>query len=366
MATTSNRGFFDRAGAIEPPESRVQPERPSERKAEDRSEPRRARTSMGSMAAYMERESESVRELDALRERFDGASATKFIDPRLVAPSEWANRHEDAFATAAFSAFREEIQSAGGNIQPVRIRRIPAARLGEKPANAELSPGKYSESVQPLYEIVYGHRRHRACLELGLPLLAQIDEEMNEQTLFTLMERENRGRQDLSAWEQGVMYTRALSKRLFPTRRALAASIGLAEGTVSKAVSLAELPDAVIAAFASPLDIQFRFAADLNKALQIDPDGVLSRAKSLAQVQDKARRGDAERQDGQQVLAALTAPKDATSPDALEERKLVASGKVIAKIRLDRAGRTKITLMLPLVAGQEEKLDQALKALKFI
>jgi ParB family chromosome partitioning protein len=366
MAANSNRGFFDRAGAIDPPESRPQSESSSGGLNEERSEPRRARTSMGSMAAYMERESESVRELEALKERFDGATATRFVDPRVVTPSEWANRHEDAFDTVAFSLFRDEIQSAGGNIQSVRIRKIPVSRLPLNIPASELSPGKYAESLQPIYEIVYGHRRHRACLELGLPLLAHIDEEMNEQTMFMLMERENRGRQDLSAWEQGVMYTRALSKRLFPTRRALAASIGLAEGTVSKAVSLAELPEQIISAFASPLDIQFRFAADLNKSLQMDPDGVLTRASELAGVQIKARRGEAERLDGMQVLAFLTTSRDATSATENKDRKLVTNGKTVAKIKRDSGGRIKITFLLPLADGQDDRLDQAIMSLKFV
>lgn len=68
-----------------------------------------------------------------------------------------------------------------------------------------------------------------------------------------------------------------------PTNRGLLGRAGVIEPT--------QLPNAGIAAVASPLDMQFRFAADLNKALQIDPDDVLVRAKQMAQVSVKASPG---------------------------------------------------------------------------
>jgi hypothetical protein len=68
---------------------------------------------------------------------------------------------------------------------------------------------------------------------------------------------------------------------------------------VSKSLSLARLPDAVVAAFASPLDIQFRWAQPLAEALQKDPDGVLARAARL--------RATGERRAASEVLAVLTA-----------------------------------------------------------
>jgi ParB family chromosome partitioning protein len=56
------------------------------------------------------------------------------------------------------------------------------------------------------------------------------------------------------------MYRKALDEGLYPSLRKLAESVKVDVSLVSKSVSLARLPEAVVAAFPSPLDIQFRWA----------------------------------------------------------------------------------------------------------
>lgn len=233
----------------------------------------RAKTAPGSMAIFMASQSAAVKEAEDLRERlkaFDGALPVRALDPQTVRPSRWANRHEHSFSDAAFAELKADIASAGTNVQPVSVRVVP---------------GMLNRSTPPAateYELVFGHRRHRACLELGLQVQAMVTE-MTDQQLFEAMERENRARKNLSAWEQGAMYRRALDEGLYPSQRRLAESLGVDVSLVSKSLSLARLPDAVVSAFASPLDIQFRWAQPLAEALQKDPDGVLSRAAKLKQ-----------------------------------------------------------------------------------
>jgi ParB family chromosome partitioning protein len=134
----------------------------------------------------------------------------------------------------------------------------------------------------PRFELVYGSRRTRACLELGLPVRAVVDENVDDQALYVQMQRENRGRSNLSAWEQGVSYHKALNEGLFPSARRLAEQIGLDHSNVAKALRVAELPQEIVGAFRSPVDIQFRWAVALDKAYQQDPDAVLSAARLLA------------------------------------------------------------------------------------
>ena len=233
----------------------------------------RAKTAPGSMAVFMVSQSAAVKEAEALRERlkaFDGAKPVHALDAQNVRPSRWANRHPHSFADPAFEALKADIASAGGNVQPVSVRPVQA-------------PGGSAAAPEPAtYELVYGHRRHRACLELGLPVQAMVVE-MDDRALFETMERENRARKNLSAWEQGMMYRRALDEGLYPSQRKLAESLDVDVALVSKSLSLARLPDAVVAAFNSPLEIQFRWARPLAEALQKDPDGVLQRAASIRQ-----------------------------------------------------------------------------------
>ena len=217
---------------------------------------------------------ERARQTDVLRGRldealgelqqWDGAKAARLIDPALIRPSRYANRHPHSLSGADFQKLRSEIQDAGGNVQPIKVR----------PVSREEGDGGAR------YEVVFGHRRLQACRELGLPVLAVIDN-LDDQTLFVEMERENRSRKDLSAWEQGMMYRRALDGGLFPSNRKLAEAIGVDLSALGKALALAALPDFVVEAFASPLQLQFRWAKPLADALASDPERVRSTAQSL-------------------------------------------------------------------------------------
>jgi ParB family transcriptional regulator, chromosome partitioning protein len=266
------------------------PPAPPAAPAGERTEPAepRVKTAPGSMAHFMAAQSAAVKEAEDLRDRlkaFDGARPVRLVDPATVRPSRWANRHEDSYADSAFADLKAEIASAGVNVQPVSVRALPNA-----------APGG------PAYELVFGHRRHRACLELGLAMQAMVVE-LNDQELFEAMERENRARKNLSAWEQGTMYKRALDEGLYPSQRKLSEALGVDVSLVSKSLSLARLPPAVVGAFGSPLEIQFRWAQPLADALQRDPDAVIARAQKLkAQAQQPGKGGALP---AAQVLAAL-------------------------------------------------------------
>lgn len=198
--------------------------------------------------------------------KFDGATLVRSLDPKLVRRSSWANRNEAEFRTAEFRELKDEIANAGGNVQPIKVRLVKGVVDGQ--------PSQH--------EIVFGHRRHQACLELGLPVNAVVTEEMSDKALFEAMDRENRGRKNLSAWEQGRMYDEALRKGLYSSGRNLEEALGLNHSDVVRALQLAKLPKEVVDAFATPLDLQVRWAKPLADALQRDPDGVLAKARETA------------------------------------------------------------------------------------
>lgn len=167
-----------------------------------------ARTAPGQMLAIHTGMAALQIELQVLQDRlkrFDGGLVTRHIDPNSVRPTRWANRHEASFATPAFASLKESIALAGGNAQPILVR----------------------EHLPDQYEIVFGHRRHRACLELGVPVLAAVAEQsLGDIEVFLSMERENRERADLSPYEQGQSYVSALDAGLFPSLRRLAEAVG--------------------------------------------------------------------------------------------------------------------------------------------
>lgn len=234
-------------------------------------DPGRARTAPGTMMGFLTAQSSAIHEAEQLKERvkeLEAAAPLRQLDPAAIKPSKWANRHEASFATAEFQTLKAEIAAAGGNVQPIKVRPVPVLN-GSTPA-----PDGH-------FELIFGHRRHRACLDLGIPVLAAV-EEASDVSLFEQMERENRGRKNLSAWEQGTMYRKALDEGLYASLRRLSEGLGVDVSLVSKGVTLARLPDAVVAAFASPLEIQFRWAAPLAEAVQKDPEGTLARARVIS------------------------------------------------------------------------------------
>jgi ParB family transcriptional regulator, chromosome partitioning protein len=262
------RKMFEKAGMI----PGLQPGGKPLGEAGPGAESARTKTAPGTMMGFLTAQSAAMQEAEALKERvkaLEGESPLKKLDPSTVKPSRWANRHESAFHTPEFEALKAELAASGGNVQPIKVRPAPVLN-GSTPA------------TEPRYELIFGHRRHRACADLGIPVLATV-EEASDLSLFEQMERENRGRKNLSAWEQGTMYRRALDDGLYSSLRRLSEGLGVDVSLVSKSVSLARLPDAVVAAFQSPLDIQFRWAAALAEAMQKDPDGTLARARSIAQ-----------------------------------------------------------------------------------
>lgn len=293
------------------------------------------------MLAFMTDQSEVHREVVRLREKvahFDGAHIVKRLNPIRIMPSKWANRDEAHFSTSAFESLKNEIASAGGNVQPIKIRPIPPEPFDGRD-----------------YEIVFGHRRHRACLELGLPVLAIVQEAMADDQLFIEMERENRERADLSAWEQGVMYMRALESGLFPSAKQMALAIDRDMGNISRAIALAKLPAEVVQAFGSPLDLQFRWATPLKDAHQKDPERLLFVARELASKGSKPTAAE--------VFALLTAqPSASKGTNAADSEWKNSKGECLAKLTTNHKGKLNLQFEQSMDESQRRKLIKALDA----
>ncbi len=308
------RKMFEKAGMVPGLQAGPKP-------VADPIDPAKSKTAPGTMMSFLTAQSTVMVEAEALKERvktLEGESPLRKLDPLTIKASKWANRHEASFLTAEFQELKAEIAAAGGNVQPIKVRPVQVLNGSTPPTDAA-------------YELIFGHRRHRACLDLGVSVLAAV-EEASDVSLFEQMERENRGRKNLSPWEQGTMYRKALDDGLYSSLRRLAESLGVDVSLVSKSVSLARLPEPVVAAFQSPLDIQFRWAAPLAEAMQKDPDGTLERARTLA-----GARGDLNAAGVFSKMIGLPDPVlNGSTPVTLAISK---AGKVVAKLTADSKGR---------------------------
>ena len=260
------------------------------------------------------------------------------IDPRRVTGSRYANRHEASFSTPEFADFKADIRESGGNLVPIKVRPIKDAKPGE-----------------PDFEVNYGHRRLRACLEDGLRVTVLV-QPVDDRKLFVDMDRENRGRASLSAWEQGIMYARALGDRLFANQKVLAGELGLSEAVVSRAIAIGNLPSEIVGCFSSPLAISYRTGLELAEAVAADTDAVLRRAAEIFATTPRLDDVAVVRLlvDAGKKRAAVG--KGTTTPLLFGKRKL-------GKVTVAANGTMSIELKLPAIdGGKQERFMQALRA----
>jgi ParB family transcriptional regulator, chromosome partitioning protein len=209
-----------------------------------------------------------VEELE--RERRDGLVILA-LDPKHIRRAAQANRHalslteaDEDFATLKQSLKRD------GQIMPVSVRALEG-------------------DAEHVYELVSGHRRHEAALQLdrerpeGFKLRAVLDSAAQDPATLALhMYLENAARKDLSAYEVGAMFRTWLASGIFAEQQQIAEATGLGKPSISKYLQVAGLPAPVLNAFGDPRVIAVRWAEILIAALKANETAVLATARKLA------------------------------------------------------------------------------------
>ncbi len=135
-----------------------------------------------------------------------GGGSVRELDPSLIDPSPYPDRLPDDDA-ASFEAFRRSIESEGQKV-PIQVRKHPS------------SPGRY--------QIVYGHRRWLAAVQLNRPVRA-LEVEISDLDLVLAQGIENAARQDLTWIERALFASRMDDAGIKPRHIYAALSIEDAE-----------------------------------------------------------------------------------------------------------------------------------------
>lgn len=147
------------------------------------------------------------------------------------------------------------------------------------------------------------------------------------------------------------MYKRALELGLFPSLRKLAVSTGAQVGNVSTALQLASLPEQLVAAFGSPLALQYRWAAPLKAAVERDQEGVLKEADALAKLEPRLPAKEVfDRLTGVQASSVRAAPLQFES-----------NGQVVGHWERDAKGNASLRVKAGALSAAKEK-----KLLEFV
>ncbi|PKP94153.1 MAG: chromosome partitioning protein ParB [Alphaproteobacteria bacterium HGW-Alphaproteobacteria-16] len=229
---------------------------------------------------------------------------------------------------------------ASGEIQQVTRRVVDPARVRIWEGNArrydrlseenchDLIDGLIAEGAQRIpavarrveddpdhdLELIFGTRRHfsvswlRANSYPDFQLLVDIVH-IDDEAAFRLADIENRTRKDVSDIERARNYRAALDSHYGGKQVRMAERLKVSKGWLSKMLKVAEIPDAVLAAFASPDDIQIAPAYPLAQALddKTKAKAIGDAAKRLAREQADRHRDNAPAIPAAEVIRRLLA-----------------------------------------------------------
>lgn len=171
------------------------------------------------------------------------------------------------------------------------------------------------------FEVIAGTRRHWSISWLrshsypDMQFVAQVAH-LDDEAAFRLADLENRARKDVSDLERARNYAAALTDHYGNHMTRMAERLKLSKGWLSKMLKVASLPDAIIAAFASPADVQLKPAYPLAQVCD-DRDAarsITAMARTIAREQEERRSAGLAPYPAADVLRRLLdAPKSKTT-----------------------------------------------------
>lgn len=217
-----------------------------------------------SMADYQRALDEANQELARLARLNAGGRAIAEIDPLRIHESRWVATPPEEWTTRDFAALKEDIASTGGNVQAIKVRPAEGRSVLDCFSNDAESP--------TTFDIVFGHRRHRACMELGLPVLCVV-ENINDTQLVKEFVAENRSHTKTFSWRLAETLRRAIDDGLFLSLRRLSAGLSQPVTETHILVEMARLPDAVRIRFGNA-SLSSALATELVAGFRQDPCGI--------------------------------------------------------------------------------------------
>lgn len=251
------------------------------------------------------------------------------LDPKMVHPPKVSSRDISSFYGTDFDELKLSINSLQRNIQPILVRSSLNA------------PGHF--------DIVFGERRHRACLECEVAVEAIVDESLDDVAAFFHTVHENLGRRALSPLELGRQVSYGIARGFFKHQDDAAKQLSISKGAVSVAMAAASLPTELINAFRSADQLQYRFVRQLVDAVKEKPELVMAEARKIQA---------AGVVDPKEVFKRLVdSAKTIVSPlNIIPPVYIDVDGKTIGKLTSGKQGKVEISIDFTLESIQQNAL----------
>lgn len=148
-----------------------------------------------------------------------------FLDPKECEPWEYANRSDSEMGN-----IEELVKSIKENsqLQPALVRTHPNPHDGVK------------------YQIIFGRRRHAACLILDSPFLVIKKDHLTLQEAIGCQDAENKFRKDVSNYSNAMLYKKLLENKAFKTEKELAEKLRMSPSTLNELMTYTRLPDEIV------------------------------------------------------------------------------------------------------------------------
>jgi len=148
-----------------------------------------------------------------------------YVNPEECEPWKYANRQES------------ELGDIEGLIDSIK-------------AHKQLQPALIRYHTEPhdniKYEVIFGRRRHIACLKLGVPFLAIRKDIPNIQDAIASQDAENKLRNDVSNYSNALLYQRLLLDNVFKTEKELADKLRFSTSTLNELMAYAKIPEDIV------------------------------------------------------------------------------------------------------------------------
>jgi ParB family chromosome partitioning protein len=199
-----------------------------------------------------------------------GVPRLEYINPAEIRKSRWhvprCYRHTDTISDAVLLG---SIRHFGTNLQPIKVRPCP--------------PGA-DDKLSIRFELVFGERRRSACLELGIPVLALIDN-LNDQQAFAQAEACTFQADAPTLLERGTRFEQVIDEQTFVSARDLISGAGLPSDVVDKSLAVHTLLEVLDRAFRINSGLHDHFARRLNRCADQCPSRLIGLARSSAALQ---------------------------------------------------------------------------------
>lgn len=219
------------------------------------------------------------------------------------------------------------------------------------------------------YEVIAGTRRHWSVSWLrshsypDMQFVAQVAH-LDDEAAFRLADLENRARADVSDLERARNYLEALRTHYGNHQTRMAERLKVSKGWLSKMLKVATIPDAVVAAFASPGDVQLKPAYALAQALDEKEvaKAITAMAKQVAKEQAERRESGTLPYPATDVLRRLLDAPRYLSGDQKPEPYRYATKYGRPALTVQSVNRQGVTIRLH--AGSGADTDELVAALR--